>query len=468
MFTASLYIYLLAFLDLTEEIRKNCLFLPDEDIYVADILNTINTELLINYYEGVFMNNNLAKYLYCIFFVLNFQCLYASQIALPEAFGAKGDGVSDDTASIQNAINSLGSDGGTVQLSKRYLIDSDNLTLKANVSLYGRPGVIGNPSPKGNQALNEEYVNRGSVLLINPKYRILMLGNTAIEGCMLWRKGLVIPVEDCNDFAGTAVEIKGEDCYIGKSLIVGFDLGVFAKNQQRVRIEFLQVDCNNGVWIDDSWDIATIKNCHFWPFASAKLGKKNLLREGAAYRFTGPNDGTKVLDCFSFGYRYGYKIEGGAGMTLNGCFADGLVDLEKEPHNVVGTVGYYITGYCRDIRLIACEAWSRETGFKFAPVDLYGLGENPIPLTMVGCKTEQVCYGVSMENTELLMSGTYIRGLLHGKRYGTGITVGNKSDLQITGSKITGYDLAIKADSKEQLQISNIKYVNCNREIESK
>ena len=53
------------------------------------------------------------------------------------AFGATGDGVTDDTASIQSALSALPATGGTVYLSQGTYIITSTLTVPANTTLQG-------------------------------------------------------------------------------------------------------------------------------------------------------------------------------------------------------------------------------------------------------------------------------------------------------------------------------------------
>ena len=59
---------------------------------------------------------------------------------MPEAFGAIGDGVTDDTTAVQNAINSLSISGGSVVLSRRYKIATVTIATQG-IRITG-PGVI--------------------------------------------------------------------------------------------------------------------------------------------------------------------------------------------------------------------------------------------------------------------------------------------------------------------------------------
>ena len=67
------------------------------------------------------------------------------RIVTPEKFGAKGDGVTDDTIAIQNAIDSI-MGGGIVRLTKKYMI-TDTLFLGHGVILEGiTNGIFSDPN----------------------------------------------------------------------------------------------------------------------------------------------------------------------------------------------------------------------------------------------------------------------------------------------------------------------------------
>jgi hypothetical protein len=385
----------------------------------------------------------------------------------PERFGAKGDRVTDDTMAMQRAIDSLMPRGGTVLLSERYLVDSNNLVIKPNVTLFWREGIIGNPGT-GNNVSGEEYIARGGQILLNPAYKIVMQGSSSIKGIMFWRKGLVIPEPNGASFAGTCIDIKGEDCYIGYSLLLGFHQGIMSQKQQRLRVEFVQGDCTNGIWIDGAYDIVTITNCHFWPFVSTGTGK-GFGRDGVAYKFTGASDMTKVVNCFTYDHKIGFQAEHAAGMVFSFCNADGTPLLDQEPPTttMADSIGYDIKGYARGIRLIGCEAWGKRLGFRIEPQNTFNIGtEKYLPITMDACKTELVVDGVK-SNCDLMMNGCDIRGIgikAEG-HYGTGLEIVKGSNAQITGSRFIDWDIAIKRPANGDIMIESTRYIDCNNQI---
>jgi hypothetical protein len=347
------------------------------------------------------------------------------------------------------------------------MIDSNDLTLKPNVTLLGREGMIGNPGT-GNNVSNEDYMARSGQIVLNPNYKIVMQGSSSIIGVMLSRKGLVIPETDESKFAGTCIDIKGEDCYIGYSLLLGFHQGIFSQKQQRLRVQFVQGDCTNGIWIDSSYDIATITNCHFWPFVTTGTGG-GFKREGVAYKFSGASDMTKEVNCFTYDHKIGFQAEHSAGMVFQYCNADGTPILEPDPPTTTyeGSIGYDIKGYARGIRLIGCESWGKRIGFNIQPQNSFNIGrEKYLPITLDSCKTELVVDGIR-SNCDLMMTGCDIRGIgIKSKNhFGTGLEIVPGSSALVNGSRFIDWDVAIKKPVTGDILIEANRYVDCNKSV---
>lgn len=61
----------------------------------------------------------------------------------PEAYGAKGDGTTDDTTAVQAALTAASAVNGTVFLGTNYLIPSGGLTASGRIQILGRGGIDG-------------------------------------------------------------------------------------------------------------------------------------------------------------------------------------------------------------------------------------------------------------------------------------------------------------------------------------
>jgi hypothetical protein len=111
-------------------------------------------------------------------------------------FGAKGDGVADDTSAVQSAINAAtkSAGGGTVIFPKgTYLLNSahpsrhpwafHNLLVESNVTLLGETGAKLLQGPKGRHPLPERAEGvRNSVLAFGADHETIRFQNRAFNG----------------------------------------------------------------------------------------------------------------------------------------------------------------------------------------------------------------------------------------------------------------------------------------------
>ena len=266
-------------------------------------------------------------------------------------FGAVGDGLTDDTAAIQAAIDALGSTGGSVYVpyNMKCLIDS-NLTVNKNCGIVGPHEFVG--SPKDNTSA--PYGNLGGALIINSSATITLKGGAGLSGLLLYRKGMTFPAAGQGSFAGTPVTAGGDDIFISKCMILGFQKALFSTGRQRQRIEYLYMDNISGIEIVSCTDISYIRQCHAWPFASIATGSlSNYQRTGIAYYIRDIGDWAKLTDCFSYGYSRGFFIDDANSVTLLGCGADNT--YSGGPTHAA-SIGFVVRGTSNEVSLIGCEA----------------------------------------------------------------------------------------------------------------
>jgi hypothetical protein len=311
-------------------------------------------------------------------------------------FGAVGDGVTNDRAAIQLAIDSIGSAGGTVFIPNgmKCLIDLNGLIIKKNVSLVGPHKFVGSPQDNS----SAPYNNLGGAIILDAAtagVSIYMQGGSSLSGLLIYRKGMVFPVQNASAFTGTAIIATDDDVAVSHSMILGFNKAYFSQGHQRARIDYVYMDNVNGIEIVTCYDIAYISNCHTWPFSTIAWGAgASINRSGTAYKFRDVNDWCKLTNCFSYGYFRGAELINVDSMTLIGCGFDNTPTPKFS-----GSIGIAITGGCLDTRLIGCQCAAQDTAGIFI--------DNGVGWTTIESYN---CWGGSTHGVLIYDGNTIIKG----------------------------------------------------------
>ena len=252
----------------------------------------------------------------------------AADMVSVKDFGAVGNGTSDDTSAIQAALNAA-SPGQQVWLTApgQYLINSANLNVPKGVQLcagWQVPGTTNNSSASA-QPLDLSTLN--GALILNSSYTITMQSGSSIRGVPIYRKGLTIPAANSSAFAGTAITVQGDDCYVGYSLVLGFNQLLISTTQVREKFEWLYGDNQNGIKIVNAYDTPYIQYCHMWPFCTYYSGATtaSYLRTGTAF-YIENSALISLAHCFAFAYNIGYYLITDGGPVLVDCQADYIND----------------------------------------------------------------------------------------------------------------------------------------------
>lgn len=278
-------------------------------------------------------------------------------------YGAKGDGVSDDTAAFQAALDS---DAKVILVAggkSGFVIDSDiqipfGKTLKSNYEFI---------DPRnGSDFTDTNYPDR---ILLNSAASIQMGGSSSIRGLALIRKGSVFPADatEVLNFAGTAIEtVAGASVghYVAHSAIIGFNVAIqpqTASNTEQLRCEYLNIDCNNGINAELAYDSHYIENVHCWPTASVDANSgspadADLRRPGIGIRLANVSDWSNVTNCFTYGYQRGFEIDGANSCTFLNCGADYTVTQSTNP------LGFVIEGNSAETILVGCKSAGQAVG----------------------------------------------------------------------------------------------------------
>ena len=351
-------------------------------------------------------------------------------------YGAVGNGTSDDSGAFTSALAALGTTGGIVMIDsdKKYLIDN-NLTVPAGCSIKGQiayPGTLGDNN-------STPYGNYGSALIINSSTRIILMSSASISNLIIYRKGMTFPAPNSDSFAGTAIEISGDDCHVAHAMILGFAKAVNSNGKQRCRFEYVYGDNTTGITVADCWDIAYFDNCHFWPFATIETFKDgtgtgataiasisggavtsiSVTVGGASYPDT-PLPLIRISGSSGSGATAVAVVSGGAMTSINitnggtGYTTIPDVAITYEPIIERAGTGYDFSNVADWARITNCFAYGYLNDFHFDDVN---------SVTCIGCGADQTqprgdreSAGFSIEGTasEIRLLGCQAGGLKYG------------------------------------------------------
>lgn len=191
--------------------------------------------------------------------------------------GVVGNGIADDTAALQAAIDYVASRGGGILRvdGGRHLIDSADLLIRSAVFLQGPWLQSGEREPANLATLK-------GMLLLNAAYTIRYDGpSCGMEGIIIARKGLTLPtnmrtaLDMLASYAGTAITIgngtssRAPDAHARYLLILGFAQAIISDGNSRPHLDYIFGDCTNGISLTNCFDLPRLNHCHFWPAMTA-------------------------------------------------------------------------------------------------------------------------------------------------------------------------------------------------------
>jgi len=237
------------------------------------------------------------------------------------SFGAKGDGVTDDTAAFQKALDAASKDGGGIAFvpTGDYLIKG-HLNVPTGVTLEGTlraPGTLN--SFKGSKLLAVE--GRGS-----EKGEPFIFLNTAatIKGVVILypEQDRKVPVPYPWCIAGAEYDCAVIDVMLANPWN-GINFGTRGNGRQLIQNVYGQ-PLNIGIFVDHCFDVTRIQNVHFWPFWEGEL-MKYTQKNSTAFKFV-RTDWQYVDNCFCICYKVGFQFSEGSSGPGNAVITNSGAD----------------------------------------------------------------------------------------------------------------------------------------------
>lgn len=346
-----------------------------------------------------------------------------------KVFGAKGDGVTDDSGKIHACLQAT--PGAILRGGSSGFVVDVSITIPAGKSITSDYEFI---DPRDGQVFNAgAYPNR---VLLNSSASFILGESSSLRGLAILRKGMVIPANaaEVANFSGIAVTTGASTNghYIGHCAILGFNIAAYpdpATNTEQFRCEYLNIDCNNGILVEKSYDIVYIENCHCWP--SASIGTPggvdaDLQRPGTAFLFYNGGDWNRWTNCFSYGYARGFRVIDCNSVTALMCGTD------YTGTNPAASIGFEVSGNCPETKFIGCQAAAQDIGF-------YINGASTNWVEMTNCTAWASDSHHIYNNSGIL----YVNGGRINSGTGSGVTVNNSGPTVLRGLSFLNVTTAV-------------------------
>ncbi len=283
--------------------------------------------------------------------------LTAAEVLNVRAFGARGDGRTDDTAAFQKALDAAAREGGgTVFAPAGNYFFSGRLSVPNAVTLRGVWESV--PAHNGiRDAGLPKPTDDGTTFLVTadagtedaPAFITLNVNSTL--------KGVVIyyphqkPDEEPTPYP-YAIALRGKNPAVLAVELLNPYNGIDASRNERHLIRDVHGQpLRRGIYVDEIYDIGRIENVHFNPWWSMrpKLFQWQMAH-GEAFLF-GRTDWQYVFNTFCYGYHVGYRFIKTRAGVCNGNFlglgADdcqtALVVEECAPYGLLITNGEFVS-----------------------------------------------------------------------------------------------------------------------------
>ncbi len=384
---------------------------------------------------------------------LNFQLGYLNARNPP--YGARGDGVADDTAAIQSALNDAAAQrGGIVFLPAGDYRILTHLIIPAQTTLAG----VG-------RAPAATALHQGTTLLAiagagstsGIPFITLQGNNPTLEGVTIYYPNQVLtnsPIPYPWAIRGGG----GENVTIQNVLLLnpylGVDLATYPSARHLVRGVYGQ-PLLVGIAVDQCYDIGRIMDVHFWPFWSGDTRVQAFQSANAVSFDFMRTDWEVVQDIFSWGYYIGARFRASAHGGMNGQMSN--VNFDNVDIGLLLTATQPYAVHIANLNLANAGGGSHHIGIQALPgpseLNINGLSfwgdiRQPVSWGSSGLLTlsnaRVLGWNAAYPAVQILAGRAVLQGNYFADNVGTAIRVGPVANrVMILGNMLNGNTLLI-------------------------
>jgi hypothetical protein len=303
-------------------------------------------------------------------------------------FGATGNGTTDDTAAIQNALNAAQTQGANVY------VPQGTYKLTSQITIPRGVGVLGtgyNGTPRWNATSSSwESIDIGSVFAIawgsggssSANAAFTMTSYTTMDGCSFWYPNQSGDTLTPSQYPPTISLVSDSNEYQGKCFITTIQNCIFVNSWIAINatVEHEQLHISNvgvnawlkGFVIDFSTDVDRIENIHF----NASFSYIGNFPVNTSYNYAYLNSGVGITIGRAdniyintgaiIGYSKGIYLTTIGSDTPSGVYVSNL-DLEGQIYCL------YADGYFQEIGLANCNFLPQQTALGSIPYGQDGI-----------------------------------------------------------------------------------------------
>jgi hypothetical protein len=224
-------------------------------------------------------------------------------------FGAVGDGTTDDTTAIQNALDSLSATGGVVYAPEGQYRLTAKITIPSFVKLQGA-NWLPDPSNGAQVFATSLYIDWGAGA---DNHAVEMSHSSAIEGFTFFYPGQVAktvstPITFGYSISTPAAVSTYDNIQVKNITLYNSYKGIRLNNAGRFRVDQIQgTPLSIGFTADNCYDVCYMSGVHFWTFYSQTPSNLAtwILNNGIAFDLRRV-DQLYATDLFCYGYLNGF------------------------------------------------------------------------------------------------------------------------------------------------------------------